>query len=158
MSQEQESEKNLPGCERGDEDRDSLDLPGVCRETDELHTNSSLPAFWDICAGLSLSTSTACQEAHWTKDEGSDNSQVHTLSVILKCLSLTEMFNLWNTLLPSLRHLRQLWHISYWLILFYFTFLTIKALVYYIVVLGILLWFLCHHLHLIRTSTSSAFH
>lgn len=33
--------------------RDSLDLPGVCRETDELQTNTTLTAFRDICANQS---------------------------------------------------------------------------------------------------------
>lgn len=71
-------------------ERDSLDLLGACH--DELCTNSTLPAFRDVCTGHSLNMSAGCQEVHWTKNEGSDNSQMHTI----KCTSvlLTEMSKL----------------------------------------------------------------
>lgn len=71
------------------------------------YTQTALCHLSEACLDCSLSTSTGCQEVHWTKDEGSDNSQMHPRSVLLcpwrKCLN-SELLSF------PMRYLRQLWH------------------------------------------------
>lgn len=118
-----------------------------------------LPAFWGIPTDHGLSMSTGCQETHWTKNEGSDNSQMHTTSVFLcswlkylssEILSSTFPKTSWGALSC----------VNYYLIQFNFTLQPVNALVYYTAlcnVLGVLLWLLCLHLYLIRTAIPFTF-
>lgn len=80
------------------------------------------------------------------------------LSSVLVCSWLKGLSNEMLSSTFSETSLRALTYVYYYLIQFYFALLPIKALIYYIAVLGVLLWLLFHHLYLTRASISPAFH